>query len=103
MYRRMSVANATRFRQSNKGYSIYLCNISKANLFRHDGDDQTPCKECTYLVNEQKRTISLSELMRGKYDVIFVSSDADDAGGGKQPMGRAVGGMQGTNKGLAEG
>ncbi len=78
MYRRMSVANATRFRQSNKGYSTYLCNISKANLFRHDGDDQQPCKECTYLVNEQKRTISLSELMHGKYDVIFISSDVDE-------------------------
>lgn len=74
----MSVANANRFRQSNKGYSIYLCNIGKAVLMRNDSDEQSPCRECTYLVNEKKHSISLMELMHGKYDVIFVSSDVEE-------------------------
>ena len=78
MYRRMSLEAATRFRRSNGEYHTYLCNIVKANLSRCESDDSAPCRDCTYLVNEQKRTISLSELMRGKYDVIFVSSDADE-------------------------
>lgn len=79
MYRRMNVTNATAFKQRNKGvYSTYLCNIGKAVLMRNDSDEQSPCMECTYLVNEKKRLISLLELMHGKYDVIFVSSDMDE-------------------------
>ena len=79
MYRRMNVTNATAFKQRNKGvYSTYLCNIGKAVLMRNDSDEQAPCMECTYLVNEKKRLISLLELMHGKYDVIFVSSDVDE-------------------------
>ena len=45
---------------------------------RNDSDEQSLCMEYTYLVNEKKRSISLLELMHGKYDVIFVSSDADE-------------------------
>ena len=79
MYRRMNVTNATAFKQRNKGvYSTYLCNIGKAVLMRNDSDEHSPCMECTYLVNEKKRLISLLELMHGKYDVIFVSSDVDE-------------------------
>lgn len=79
MYRRMNVTNATAFKQRNKGvYSTYLCNIGKAVLMRNDSDEQSPCMECTYLVNEKKHSISLLELMHGKYDVIFVSSDVDE-------------------------
>ena len=79
MYRRMSVTNATAFKQRNKGlYITYLCNIGKAVLMRNDSDEHSPCVECTYLVNEKKSSISLLELMHGKYDVIFVSSDADE-------------------------
>ena len=79
MYRRMNVTNATAFKQRNKGvYSTYLCNIGKAVLMRNDSDEQSLCMEYTYLVNEKKRLISLLELMHGKYDVIFVSSDVDE-------------------------
>ena len=78
MYRRMSVTNATAFKQKNKGYNTYLCNIGRAMLMRNDSDEQSLCMEYTYLVNEKKRSISLLELMHGKYDVIFVSSDVDE-------------------------
>ena len=79
VYRRMSVTKATAFKQRDKGlYSTYLCNIGKAVLMRNDSDEHSPCVECTYLVNEKKRSISLMELMHGKYDVIFVSSDVDE-------------------------
>ena len=48
MYRRMSVTNATAFKQRNKGlYSTYLCNIGKAVLMRNDSDEHSPCVECT--------------------------------------------------------
>lgn len=79
MYRRMSMESATSFRRSNSGYNTYLCNISKANLVRSASDDRNePCRECTYLVNEEKGTITLSEMCSGKYDVIFVSSDVEE-------------------------
>ena len=75
----MNVTNATAFKQRNKGlYSTYLCNIGMAMLMRNDSDEQSLCMEYTYLVNEKKRSISLMELMHGKYDVIFVSSDVDE-------------------------
>ena len=79
MYRRMSVANATSFRQSNKGYNTYLCNFSNVNnLTRKDADTSDTCAECTYLINEKKKKIQFSDLMNGKYDVIFVSPDEPD-------------------------
>lgn len=76
-YRRMSVAGATDFRRKNKGYNVYLCNIGSASLSLNESDDAS-CKECTYLVNAHKHTVGLSELCSGKYDVIFVSSDAEE-------------------------
>ena len=76
MYRRMSVANANSFKKKNKEYNVYHCNIYKANLFRNGDDDgKSPCNECTYLVNEKKKTIEMSEL--DQYDVIFISPDAE--------------------------
>jgi peptide methionine sulfoxide reductase MsrB len=71
----MSVANANNFRKKNKEYNVYHCNISKANLFRSGDDDKASCNECTYLVNEHKKTIEISEL--DKYDVIFIFHDAE--------------------------
>ena len=77
MYRRMSVASANSFRHKNKNYNVYHCNITNASLLRQDSDDKSSCKECTYLVNEHKSTIEMSELLQGKYDVIFISPDMD--------------------------
>ncbi len=78
MYRQMSVANANSFKKKNKNYNVYHCNIAKGNLFRGVAeDDKSSCKECTYLVNESKKTIEMSELFHGKYDVIFISPDID--------------------------